>query len=356
MTVEQSVLVAVPRTGEIEVLVGDIVSSATRAKKAEPGDRGDVIRYETLCVQLELLAERALIHGAEHQVATDVGDGPGFCFDDQLVADDPQRLAQRIPAKYAKTVKSWAKTTTVVELRRATTGGPTPVPATGDGPPDVASVWHFEGEGPPSEAVRQRLASQIDTVIAAAESDTVARDHSFNPSGVHNRVLAETFRQYVAGTVGTRVDAPVSYRDGSQASNPFPFRCLNLSSKVPKKPDVSLDLALLSIRHTEMDPIVDGAWLRNSDVSRPRPAALTDDYVYATSVMQLRQLTNGGNKSLLLRIYQTGLDTAIVGFYRAVVTHLLEHPTSLVVIPMFHANSGSGEAQFQEGEPWAVKA
>lgn len=355
MTVEHVVLVAVPRTGELEVLVADIVSSSARAKKADPGDRGDVIRYEALSVQLELLAERALTDGAEHKVAAGVDDSPGFSFDDQLVADDPQRLSERLPAKFAKTVKTWARTTTVVELRRATAGGATPVPDGGEGPADVASVWRFEGEGPPSEAVRQRLMSQIDTVIAAAGGDVVARDHSFNPSGIHNRVLAETFRQYVTGKPATRVDAPVSYRDGSQASNPFPFRCLNLCDKVPKKPDVSLDLALLSIRHTEMDPIVDGAWLRNSDVSRPRPAALTDDYVFATSLMQFRQLTDHGTKTLVLRVYQTGLDTAIVGFYRAVVTFLLEHPSSLVVIPMFYADSGNGEAQFQEGDPWAVK-
>lgn len=355
MTVEQSVLVAVPRTHQIEVLLADILSSAARARKADPGDRVDVIRHETLAVQLELLAEQALADGADHLFASGVVDGPGLSFDDQVAVDDPQRLSERLPSKLAKTVSAWAKTTTVVEIRRATASGATPVLEGGERPADVASVWRFEGEGPPSEAVRQRLMSQIDMVIATDGGEMVARDHSLNPSGVHNRVLAETFHQYVAGKAATRVDAPVVYRDGSQASNAFPFRCLKLSTRVPKKPDVRLDLSLLSIRHTEMDPIVDGAWLRNSDVSRPRPAALTDDFVFATSLVQFRQLTNNGTKVLSLRIFQTGLDTAIVGFYRAVVTFLLEHPSSLVVIPMFYSDSRIGEAQFQEGDPWAVK-
>jgi hypothetical protein len=92
---------------------------------------------------------------------------------------------------------------------------------------------------------------------------------------------------------------------------------------------------LLSIRHTEMDAVVDGAFLRNAEVSQVRLAAETDDLVYDISAKQLNALTNDGRERVHLRIYQTGLETAIIGFYRAVAMHLIAHPKSLLVTPMF---------------------
>jgi hypothetical protein len=74
---------------------------------------------------------------------------------------------------------------------------------------------------------------------------------------------------------------------------------------------------------------------------------------------QLAVLTNDGQLRLSLHIYQTGLDTAVVGFYRAVVDHLLKHPYSLSVVPMFYA-SGTGSAgvsetaRFRPGKPWTL--
>ena len=89
-------------------------------------------------------------------------------------------------------------------------------------------------------------------------------------------------------------------------------------------PAASLELrfALLSIRHTEMDAVVDGAWLRNAEISRPRPAAQTDDLVYETSLRQLDELCRS-ERHVRLYMYQTGLETAVVGFYRALANHLL---------------------------------
>ena len=108
-----------------------------------------------------------------------------------------------------------------------------------------------------------------------------------------------------------------------------------------------------------MDPVVDGAWLRNAEVSRPRPAALTDDFVYQTSLTQLAYLGENGKRSLLLHIYQTGLDTAIMGFYRAVVDYLLAHPYTLSVVPMYYASAFGGpgvthDAPFRAGLPWTM--
>src|SRR5690606_17292310 len=77
------------------------------------------------------------------------------------------------------------------------------------------------------------------------------------------------------------------------------------------------------------------AWLRNAQISQPRTQAQTDDLVYAISCEQLMALTQAGKRSVALRMYQTGLEPAIVGFYRAVTTHLLAHPGSVAVTPMY---------------------
>ena len=361
MTVEESVLVAIPRTDLVTELLRDIVSAAQRAEKADPGDRSDVVRYEALCVRLEAHAEQALLHGAQHvAVPSPLGSAPGFSFEDQAIADDA-RLSARLPGDLAKKVIGWARAATVVELRRGLEPGPTPLSSEVFSVPEPAVPWLAEGDVTGSRAAEQRFRAQFQSVIDGADERARNRGDSINPSGVNNRIITQTLRQFVHGDPQMRVDAPIVYKDGSTASHPFPLRCLPLAGALPSKvPDMELHLALLSIRHTEMDPVVDGAWLRNAEVSRPRPAALTDDFVYETSRTQFLTLTEEGTRSVVLHVYQTGLDTAVVGFYRAVVNHMLELPGSLSVVPMFFASANrstaSGEAPFRPGQPWTTGA
>ena len=361
MTVEQSIVVAVPRTTGVSDLVRDIVSAAQRAAKADPGDRGDVVRYEALCIQLEALAAQELAGGADHTLLPHpLTAEPGYCFDDVTISEDPARLSARLHEPLAQTITGWLPSATVVELRLPLETGATAFAAAGIPVPGAAEPWRAEGDVSGSRAVEQRFRSQLEAVIAGASSEARTRGDSMNPSGVNNRIITETLRKYVGGSGDTQVDAAVTYRDGSEASNPFPLRCVPLLDSLPgTEPDLALRLALLSIRHTEMDPVVDGAWLRNAEVSRPRPAALTDDFVYETSRTQLAYLTDSGRISLLLHMYQTGLDTAVVGFYRAVVGHLLEFPYSLSVVPMFFASGQSRpglttNAPFRAGTPWTM--
>lgn len=359
MSTEQSVFVAVPRTKSVADLVRDIVSAGRRAEKADSGDRTDVVRYEFLCVQLEALAERAMDNGAESLKLDALAIRAGYPFEDSEIKNDPDRLSARLPEAYQRRIDAWGNGVTVVELRRALQPGETFKPQDRVDAPDPADAWRAEGDAAGSRAVEQRFRSQIESVLAASVGEKQTRDDAINPSGVNNRIITQTLRVFVSGSPDKRVDAPVSYRDGSKASHAFPLRCLPLVDVPPSASHLTLRLALLSIRHTEMDPVVDGAWLRNAEVSRPRPAALTDNFVYETSRAQLNYLTENGNKSLLLYIYQTGLDTAIVGFYRAVVMHLLEHPFSLSVVPMFFTapRQQSGpvrEAPFRAGTLWTM--
>lgn len=360
MSTEQSLLVAVPRDGFVAELVGDAVSAARRAEKADPGDRTDVIRYEALCVRLEALAERSLAGGARFtEIDPELPVGAGYCFDDVIVRGDPNRLGARLPMTHAQQLADWGDQVTVVALRRALQIGDTTVPAETREVPEPAEPWRADGDVAGSRAVEQRFRSQFDAVLEAAAASRRTRGDAVNPSGVNNRIITQTLHEYVRGTPATRVDVAIAYRDGSRASHPFPLRCLPMSTDLPTTADLNLHLALLSIRHTEMDPVVDGAWLRNAEVSRPRPAALTDDFVFETSRAQLRELTRCGQKHLLLHIYQTGLDTAVVGFYRAVVVHLLEHPFTLSVVPMFFSSACQGagvvtQAPFRPGSPWTM--
>jgi len=359
MSTEQSVLVAVPRTKAVADLVRDIVSAGRRAEKADSGDRTDVVRYEALCVRLESLAERALDDGAKYLELDALPVGAGYSFEDPEIRSDPGRLGARLSDAHRRQIAAWGDGVTVVELRRTLQFGKTPEAQERVAAPDPADAWRTEGDIAGSLAVEQRFRSQIDAVLSASAGEKRTRDDTINPSGVNNRIITQTFREFVIGSPDKRVDAPVSYRDGSRARYAFPLRCLPLADVTPSTKDLTLHLALLSIRHTEMDPVVDGAWLRNAEVSRPRPAAQTDDFVYETSRAQLNYLTENGRKSLLLYIYQTGLDTAIVGFYRAVVMHLLEHPYSLSVVPMFFTapRQQSGlvrEAPFRRGRSWTM--
>jgi hypothetical protein len=134
---------------------------------------------------------------------------------------------------------------------------------------------------------------------------------------------------------------PVEYRDGSRSAHPFALREIDLRGPISAA-ELDLHFALLSIRHTEMDAVVHGAWLRNAEVSRPRPAAQTDDMVYEISRSQLLELTASGTRRVRIHMYQTGLETAVVGFYKALVDHLLEFRNTVALQPMYFQNPSRG--------------
>jgi hypothetical protein len=212
--------------------------------------------------------------------------------------------------------------------------------------------------------VLERFRAQLDEAIAAPGKD---RASALSPSGVHNRVLTEVLREYADRQGRSPLSVPVVYRDGSRATADFPLQCLDFNSGLVRDEEainsgvLVLRLALLSIRHTEMDAVVDGAWLRNADVSKPRPAAQTDDYVYFQSVKQLAELTQDGQRKVRLYIFQTGLETAVVGFFRAVVEFLARRPGCLEVVPMFFAKNASDDsaetgefAGYEQGDVWST--
>lgn len=339
-------------------LIDEIVSAAKRALKADPGDFVDVRRYETLCVQLEKLAENARSAGRFSQFEwTHSLEAPGFSFErpggvDVLFGTS---LLERLDGEALDLCRSWISQGNIVvaSCDPMSAGSARERPALA-GPKPPADPWKSKNGETGKRAVIERFRSQLN---AAVEHDAAPK--AVNPGGIHNQVITEVLREHVVGSPTSAIKVPVVYGDGSQSSNGLTLKCLDLVDTIDGQPDLELSLTLLSIRHTEMDPVVDGAWLRNAEVSRPRQAALTDDFVYSTSMSQLEQLTQSGQRRVLIRLYQTGLDTAIIGFYRAIIEQLLAHPTSIGVIPMFFSNKRTDEicqdqANFVEGAPWAL--
>ncbi len=197
---------------------------------------------------------------------------------------------------------------------------------------------------------------------------------AISPSGIQNPVVTEILREFVAEVDGvSSISVPVEYRDGSKSANHLRLRALRLGDRMGHA-NVDLRFALLSIRHTEMDAVVHGAWLRNAEISRPRPAAQTDDLVYDITRTQLAELTKDG-RTVNIYLYQTGLETAVVGFYKALTDHLAHEPGSVAVQPMYFAggakppgnqrrrksNSSKREetvtqdrSPFRKGTPWVM--
>lgn len=346
MSIEMRTWVRLAHAPDVDRLLKDAVSARARLRKALAGDRVDAARFEALCTQIEQCAHRARLAGAEATPPIQCGPGDRMTSGFFLVADELNAASMR--PEEIQQIRTWLiQDDLAVQLRLPFENGST-VWTRSDRPlPLPAEPWEATGGAAGRRAVLQRFRAQVASAAGGAAGASIS------PSGVSNSVLTDILREYAASKAGQPpVLADVVYRDGS-AGPPFPLRSAPLVES-PGRPARQLSFALLSVRHTEMDVEVDGAWLRNTVVSRVRPAGDTDRIVYELSLAQLRSLTKDG--PLTIYMHQTGLETAVVGFYRAVVTVLaeLDHPPgSLVVVPKyFKSGADNGSPHFSEGVPW----
>jgi hypothetical protein len=326
MTIERSIGVAVPLDEARRLLVSDIGSAAARAAGAEAGDRLDVIRYEMLSSQLEAWAFERV--GRQGTITFEVENMPS-AGPAPVTGDDLPDWVPASASRAARAVLTQGGVLVVVTLPLEP-GDTPPITEPVTAPP-AAKPWKSPSNARGPKAVEERFKDQLKRATTGG-----GPPEAITPNGIQNRILTDTLRSFVdAPKRLARVDAPVVWRDGSRAANPFPLRCARLRETAGGTAELELSFALLSIRHAELDAIVDGAWLRNAQISQPRTQAETDDLVFDISCEQLAALTESGQRSVALRIYQTGLEPAIVGFYRAVTMHLLSHPGSLAVTPMY---------------------
>jgi hypothetical protein len=347
MSVERRLFVRLPHAAAATVAALQQRSEAAlaRAAKAPLGDRVDVTRFEQAQTEIELIA--VVTANGERPVAvieeSPAGEGRRSCivnrnsFPDDVSDSTAQQLRRWLEqdAVVVECVLPFALGATIAQKGA---GWPTP----------VADVW----DSPTGKRGKAAVFERFETELAACVRPDPTKLSAIIPSGVSNEVLTEGLRRFAARRPGAgateAVTAAVSYRDGSTA-RAFPLRCLELVDDREPMGTI-LSFSLLSIRHVALDAIVDGAWLRNREVSRPRPAGDTDEFAYRESVTQLDRLCAAGPTTIVM--YQTGLDTAIVGFYRAVAERLAASDgADLLVLPMYFR----GEKPYEPGRAWRVR-
>ncbi len=157
-----------------------------------------------------------------------------------------------------------------------------------------------------------------------------------NMSNQPNEVSTEVLGQFVkAGDGQMPGRVRVIYADGSEAK-PFPLRILPMNSAPALANPVEISVALMSMRHLELDPMVDWAWYRNKDVSQTRPLAESDEFCFQYSLTQLTELhVVYAGQVIVLNMYHTGFEPAAIAFYRAVAMTLMRQRGWLRVIPHY---------------------
>ena len=194
--------------------------------------------------------------------------------------------------------------------------------------PRERTIW-IPPQGVVDEVVdgssRAKMTQQLKTQIEQAIHTNETVNFSNQPHDVTTEVLN--------GFVYTREDTEprdirVVYADGSEGLA-FPVSCL------PRQSDARLcqlrsfpplRIALISMRHLELDPVVDMAWYRNREASQSRTLSEADRFCYEYSMKQFAELMalcqkRGGAQ---LHVYHTGFEPAVVAFYRAFLHTMLK--------------------------------
>ncbi|TDA67629.1 MAG: hypothetical protein D9V45_01840 [Chloroflexi bacterium] len=175
-----------------------------------------------------------------------------------------------------------------------------------------------------------------------------------NFSNQPHEIITEVLNEFIT-TGNSLASKPtyiqVVYTDGSRG-RPFPLMCIPTREGEDAhyfQGATPFRIALLSMRHLALDHDVDMAWFRNREVSKARAFGETDEFCYKQTIQQLQESRQEG--SLLIHMYQTGLQPAVLGFYRAVIEEMLEREGNnnhLMVVPFYFRRSG----RYVEGKHW----
>lgn len=207
----------------------------------------------------------------------------------------------------------------------------------------------FEGDDDLSDEERRDFLEILKSRIQKALETAGEVNFSNQPHSVISDALNDFV--YKRSPDDEEKEIRVIYMDGSEAE-PFPVRCLTTPIESGTGENmVVLKASLISMRHLEMDDKVDFAWFRNRMVSVSRPYAETDAYCTARTTELLKEMKDG---EYHLSLYQTGLETAVIGFYRALVQELKErrknpHAPPLRVVPFYYV---SKDRTYRVGKSW----
>ena len=196
---------------------------------------------------------------------------------------------------------------------------------------------------------------------------------------IRANVFVEMIREYIYSLPGTKqIEMPISYGDGSQGG---PFSLFSLPRK--ERPDSDerkffrYHMGTVSCRHMEADDHVDRYLIRNRDIQNRETNADQEEVAYRKTygaIEEMLQFLRGelrteeelslGMKILLdlgspiakkswsglnLHLFHTtGLESAEIGAYRAVLDLLGKYQGELIVTPRILIPSG----YYKKGEPW----
>ena len=318
----------------LEELAQRADAAARRHRSALPGETAWAVSYSQLADDIERLAVRVSVERRRVDIDPANDDNGRHSW---------TRPGTKVPQSLAAVAEQlWAQQRdgVLVEVRDPLAIGPpvtrasAPIPAF-----PVAPVFRSRSRG--VGAVQERLETQI----ANAELDP---SRAVVPAA-SNSVLTPTLRDWVCAKEGKDpFSVQVSYQDGS-AGDPFPLRSLPLTLDLPIGWR-EFRFTLLSIRHTAEDIELDGSFLLNSVISRVRQHGETDRLVSRLALEQLDELAR--QEPVILHIYQSGLQPAIVGFWRAVVLYLTNRgPGRLAVVPWIWRSSLNSS---EKGQAWVL--
>jgi|GEM_PF-3076908 len=185
----------------------------------------------------------------------------------------------------------------------------------------------------PSRSPEERLIYAIEQCLSCG------RPAKVNFSIPRHEIITKALHRFVYDPAYTGTALPIVFRDASEPP-PFPFGCLDGAATHQVPSNRVIYAGLMSMRHPELDYLVDLYVTRNQELAKE--AAMADEerlaFERTMSLLSAPELDEGGE----IRVLHTGLEPMIVGFYRAVVHVLHDRATrNLAIRSMFYRDPGS---------------
>lgn len=171
-----------------------------------------------------------------------------------------------------------------------------------------------------------------------------------NLSVPRHAAITRSLRKFVYDAEFKGCELPVVFKDGSRPPA-FPVGCLSEPEPFETSQDRVIYAGLMSMRHPELDYLVDFYVTRNQELVREASMADEEQLAFERTValLDVRELDDGAE----VRVLHTGLEPMVVGFYRGVVDILARRKTRNLVIRsmLYHGKKSAGP--FHPGSPGA---
>jgi len=160
-----------------------------------------------------------------------------------------------------------------------------------------------------------------------------------NVGSYHHPVLTEGLHHFIySENINGKIG--IIYEDNSQSKDyPIKHRMMRSALIDEAESKQPLRCALMSIRHMEMDAVVDIAWFNNRETSlKGVPSSQIDEVCYKRSLELFLNLPKDHLNAIW--IYQTGFQPPIISFYRALIEILERGSPRVAVKPMIFQGYG----------------